>query len=200
MSRGSDHPNQPSSTSSFPPGGMARIPRRAWWVTISVSGPRESCSHMPPGTLMIVRTLPARVTPRRFAALPLSEAVNQISSPAGDHRIPSTDVQPVESFFSVPSGSITATAPWSSPLGFSWSANATRLPSGEILGWLIQLMLSNSTLPTGYSSRQWLFSGTKRTTAMFSPSAAQSASCTFSSTSRGVPPLRGTRASVPARA
>jgi len=27
---------------------------------------------------MIVRTLPARVTPRRFAALPLSEAVNQI--------------------------------------------------------------------------------------------------------------------------
>src|SRR5208282_3312851 len=32
---------------------------------------------------------------------------------------------------------------------------------------------------------------------MFSPSAAQSASCTLSSTSRGVPPLMGIRASVP---
>ena len=155
---------------------------------------------MPPGTLVIVRTLPARVTPRRFSALPLSEAVNQISSPAGDHRIPSTDDQPDESFFSFPSGSITATEPSSSPQVFSWSANATRLPSGEILGWLIQLMLSNNTLPIGYSSRQWLFSGTKRTTAMFSPSAAQSASWTLSRTSRGVPPLKGTLASVPTRA
>jgi len=43
---------------------------------------------------------------------------------------------------------------------FSWSAKATNFPSGEILGWLIQLMLSNNTLPTGYSKRQWLFSGT----------------------------------------
>ena len=58
---------------------------------------------MPPGTLMIDRTLPARVTPRRLAALPLSEAVNQISLPAGDHRIPCTDDQPDESFFSFPS-------------------------------------------------------------------------------------------------
>src|ERR1700730_16458255 len=126
-----------------------------------------SCSHMPPGTLAIVRSLPARVTPRRFSALPLLEAVNQISSPAGDHTIPSADDQPDESFLSWPSVSITATEPWSSPLGFSWSANATLFPSGEIFGWLIQLMLSNNTLPTGYSSRQWLVSGTKRTTAMF---------------------------------
>ncbi len=74
---------------------------------------------MPPGTFVIVRSLPPRVTARGFAALPLSLDVNQISSPAGDHRIPSTLVQPEESFFSLPSGPITATEPSSSPPGFS---------------------------------------------------------------------------------
>ncbi len=111
---------------------------------------------MPPGTLVIVRTLPERVTARGFTALPLLVDVNQISSPAGDQRIPSSEVQPEESFFSfsLPSAPITATEPSSSPPVFSWSAKATHLPSGEIFGWLIQLMLSNSTLPMGYSRRQ----------------------------------------------
>ncbi len=45
----------PVRRSSFPPGGMPRIPRRAWWVIISVIPLRTSCSHMPPGTLVIVR-------------------------------------------------------------------------------------------------------------------------------------------------
>src|ERR1700682_1831050 len=115
---------------------------------------RISCIHMPPGTLVIVRSLPARVTSRRLSELPLLEEVNQISSPAGDHKTPSSDDQPEESFFSFPSGPITASEPSSSPPGFSWSANATHFPSGEIFGWLIQLMLSTNTWPTGYSSRQ----------------------------------------------
>ena len=59
-------------------------------------------------------------------------------------------------------------------------------------------MLSIKTLPMGYSKRQWPFSGRYRTIAMLSPFGDQSASCTLSSTSRGVPPLSGTRASVPA--
>jgi hypothetical protein len=105
---------------------------------------------------VIVRSLPERPTARGFVALPPLVDVNQISSPAGDQRIPSSAVQPEESFFalSLPSEPITATEPSSSPPGFSWSANATHLPSGEIFGWLIQLMLSNSDLPMGYSKRQ----------------------------------------------
>src|SRR5450432_3150957 len=121
-----------------------------------------SSSHIPPGTLVIVRTLPDSVTAHGLLALlPLAE-VNHISSPAGDQRTPSSVSHPDESFFStpVPSEAITATEPSSSPPGFSWSANATHLPSGEIFGWLIQLMVSNNTLPIGYSKRQWLFAGT----------------------------------------
>src|ERR1700686_3489095 len=129
MSRMIDHPNHPKSRSSFAP-----------------------------GPLVIVRNFPDRATARGFSALPLALEVNQISSPAGDHRTPSRDSQPEESFLSLllsePSAAITATEPSSSPPGFSWSAKATHLPSGEILGWLIQLMLSNSTLPMGYSKRQ----------------------------------------------
>src|SRR5580692_2974176 len=114
-----------------------------------------SCSHMPPGTLVIVRSLPERVTARGFSALPVLVDVNQISSPDGDHRIPCSEVQPEESSLSLllsdPSVRITATEPSSSPPGFPWSAKAIHFPSGEIFGWLIQLMLSNKTLPTGYS-------------------------------------------------
>src|ERR1700694_3130003 len=117
---------------------------------------------MPPGTFVIVRSLPERLTARGLAALPLPLDETQISSPAGDQRIPSSEVQPEESFLSLslPSEPISATDPSSSPPGFSWSAKAINLPSGEIFGWLIQLMLSNNTLPMGYSKRQWLFSGT----------------------------------------
>src|ERR1700730_3731810 len=108
------------------------------------------------------RSLPDRVTARGFRALPLLLAVNQISSPAGDQRIPCMDSQPEESFcsFPLPSAGVTAPQPSSSPPGFSWSEKAIHLLSDEILGLLIQLMLSNSTLPMGYSSRQWLSSGT----------------------------------------
>src|ERR1035438_1427995 len=108
------------------------------------------------------RSLPERLTARGLSPLPLPVDVNQTSSPVGDHRIPSKDSHPEESFFSfcLPSAPITATEPSSSPPVFSWSANATHLPSGEIFGVLIQVMLSSSTLPMGYSRRQWLFSGT----------------------------------------
>ena len=70
-----------------------------------------SCSHMPPGTLVMSRTLPERVTPRRFSDAPVLVAVNQISSPEGDHAMPSMEIQPDESFFSLPSGPMTATEP-----------------------------------------------------------------------------------------
>src|SRR5580698_8730545 len=126
---------------------------------------RKSCSQTPPGTLVMERSLPESVTDMGFRALPLLLAVNQISSPAGDQRTPSIDSQPEESFFSfalpsaLPSAAMTATEPSSSPPGFSWSEKAIHFPSGEIFGSLIQLMLSNSTLPMGYSRRQWLFSG-----------------------------------------
>src|SRR6202167_5443070 len=111
---------------------------------------------MPPGTFVIVRSLPEKVTARGFEALPVLVDVNQISSPAGDQRIPCSDVQPEESFLSLslPSATITASQPSSSPPGFSWSAKAIHFPSGEIFGWLIQLMPSSTTLPIGYSKRQ----------------------------------------------
>src|SRR5271166_1572885 len=118
-----------------------------------------SSSHIPPGTLVMLRSLPERVTARGFAPMPLLVQVNQISSPSGDQRIPCSEVHPEESFlsFSLPSAPITASEPSSSPDMFSWSAKAIHLPSGEIFGWLIQLMLSMSTLPMGYSRCQWLF-------------------------------------------
>src|SRR5580700_2063360 len=98
-----------------------------------------SSSHIPPGTLVILRILPERVTACGFE-LPVVLHVNQISSPAGDQRIPCSELHPDESFFSGPrpSAAISASEPSSSPSGFSWSANATHLPSGEIFGWLIQ--------------------------------------------------------------
>src|SRR5579864_3080648 len=110
---------------------------------------------MPPGTLVMARSLPARVTALGLSALPLLLAVNQISSPAGDQRIPSSDTQPEASIFSLPlpSEAITAAEPSSSPPGFSWSAKATHLPSGEIFGWLIQLTPSSSTLPRSEERR-----------------------------------------------
>ena len=76
---------------------------------------------MPPGTLVIVRSLPESVTARGFEALPVLVDVNQISSPAGDQRIPWSEVQPEESFLSLsfPSAPITATEPSSSPPEFS---------------------------------------------------------------------------------
>src|ERR1035438_4223094 len=154
---------------------------------------------MPPGTFAIVLNFPARVTARKFWALPLLEAENQISAPVGDQATPSRALQPEESFLSWPSRSITATEPSSSPSGFSWSAKAISLPSGEIFGVLIQLIVSNKTFPTGYSRRQWKVSGTKRTTAIFWPSTAQSASWTLARTSLGEPPLSGTLARVPER-
>ena len=40
------------------------------------------------------RSFPASVTPRRFVALPLRVAVNQTSSPAGDHWTPSIETNP----------------------------------------------------------------------------------------------------------
>src|SRR5580658_5859420 len=155
MSRRIDHPNHPSSRSSFSPGALPRIPTICRCVTISSIPFRRSSSHIPPGTLVIVRSLPERVTARRFVAVPFLDAVNQTSSPARDQRTPSTEDHSDESFFSfpLPSELITATEPWSSCPGFSWSANATHLPSGEILGWLIQLTPSNRTLPMGYSRR-----------------------------------------------
>src|SRR5208283_135157 len=136
MSRSSDHPNHPSSRSSFPPGAIPRIPSRWWFATVSTVPLRRSSSHRPPGTFVIVRTLPESVTARGLLALPVLVDVNQISSPAGDQRIPCSDVQPEESFLSLslPSAPITASEPSSSPWGFSWSANAIHLPSGEILG------------------------------------------------------------------
>src|SRR5271166_3274685 len=111
---------------------------------------------MPPGTLVIVRSLPESVTARGFSALPVFVEVNQISLPAGDHTIPCIEVQPEESFlsFSLPSAPITASEPSSSPSGFSWSAKAIHLPLGDIVGWLIQSIPSSRTLPMGYSSRQ----------------------------------------------
>src|SRR5207249_4580448 len=145
-------------------GATPRIPILSWCVTINAVPFHRSSIHTPPGTLVMVRILPERVTARGFEAAPLPLDVNQISSPAGDQTIPSSVVQPEESFLSwllsLPSTRITATEPSSSPPGFSWSAKATHLPSGEIFGWLIQLMLSNNTFPMGYSKRQWLFSGT----------------------------------------
>src|SRR5208282_5500712 len=115
-----------------------------------------SSSHMPPGTLVMLRSLPESVTARGFAPMPDLVQVNQISSPSGDQRIPCSEVHPEESFlsFSLPSAPITAIEPSSSPDMFSWSAKAIHLPSGEILGWLIQLIPSSRTLPAGYSSRQ----------------------------------------------
>src|SRR5258708_39392108 len=113
---------------------------------------------MPPGTFVIVRSLPDRVTACGCSALPPALDVNQISFPSWDQKMPSSETQPEDSFLSwllsLPSARITATDPSSSPPGFSWSANATHLPSAEIFGWLIQLMLSNSVLPMGYSRCQ----------------------------------------------
>src|SRR5580704_15241723 len=97
-----------------------------------------SSSHMPPGTLVIVRSFPDRVTARGLEAAPVLVDVNQISSPPGDQRIPCNEVHPEESslslLLSVPSVRITATDPSSSPPGFPWSANAIHFPSGEIFG------------------------------------------------------------------
>src|ERR1039457_7475786 len=106
---------------------------------------------MPPGTLVIVRSLPERVTARGFEALPVLVDVNQISSPDGDQRIPSSEVQPEESFLSssLPSAPITATEPSSSPSGFSWSAKATHFPSGEIFGVTHPVDAVEEHLPDG---------------------------------------------------
>src|SRR5580658_3587532 len=71
MSRSSDHPNHPSSCSSLPPGSMPRIPSRSWLVTASTLALRRSSSHTPPGTFVIVRSLPERVTARGFEASPV---------------------------------------------------------------------------------------------------------------------------------
>src|ERR1700733_5830727 len=156
MPRRIDHPNHPSSRSCFSPGALPRIPTICRCVTINSIPFRRSSSHIPPGTFVIVRSLPERVTARRFAAAPLLAAVNQTSSPARDQRTPSTEDHPEESFFSfpLPSELITATDPWPSSPEFLWSEHATHLPSGEILAWLIQLTPSNRTLPMGYSRRQ----------------------------------------------
>src|SRR5438128_4495349 len=101
---------------------------------------------MPPGTLAMVRSLPLSETARRLFALPVLEALNQISSPFGDQTTPSTEDHPEESFFTCPCRSRTETEPRSSPIGFSWSPNAICLPSGDIFGWLIQLIPSSRTL------------------------------------------------------
>jgi hypothetical protein len=46
---------------------------------------------MPPGTLVMLRSLPERVTALGLEELPLLVEVNQISSPAGDQTIPSRE-------------------------------------------------------------------------------------------------------------
>ena len=50
---------------------------------MSVNPLRASCSHIPPGTLVIVRNLPPKVTPCRFSAPPLFEAVKAALEAAG---------------------------------------------------------------------------------------------------------------------
>src|SRR5207249_4094845 len=75
------------------------------------------------------------------------------------------------------------------------SRNATELPLGDRRGWLIQPVVSNSTVPTGNSRRER--PSTNRTTSSLLASADQSASLTFSSTDRGTAPSSGTRARVP---
>src|ERR1039458_2257812 len=94
MSRSPAHPSHPSSFSPFAPGAIPRIPTRVWCVMVNATPLRMSCSHMPPGTFVIVRSLPFNVTPCRTCALPLVVAVNQISSPAGDHSIPCCETHP----------------------------------------------------------------------------------------------------------
>ena len=110
---------------------------------------------MPPGTLAMLRTLPdqshsAQVVRAAGARCRKPDLVARWATTT----IPSIDTHPDDSFFSWPCVIDHSDRPSSSPPVFSWSANAISLPSGEIFGLLIQLMLSNKTLPTGYSSRQ----------------------------------------------
>src|SRR5882757_8330891 len=93
-----DHPSQPSSCSSFDPGGAPEILIRCCCETTSTTPSRTSSAHIPPGTLAMVRTLPTSVTPRRLSEAPESDAENQTSSLEGDQITPSMEVQPVESF------------------------------------------------------------------------------------------------------
>ena len=77
------------------------------------------------------------------------------------------------------------------------STNATSIAAGrDTRGWLTYPDgRSTSVRPIGNSSR--LRPSTLRTTARLAPSAAQSAACTASRTSRGPPPASVERASVP---
>ena len=93
-----------------------------------------------------------------------------------------------------PARSTTASSPVALPQS-GWSMNATRWPSGETRGWLIQPPDSHSSVPIGYSSR--LLPPSVRTTASSVPSGDQSAHSTPSARSRGVPPASATSASVP---
>ena len=145
-----------------------------------------SCTNAP-GAFQTCRVLPES----EVASMP-SRPLDQTSSPRGDQASPRIANGP--SSFTAPFASITFTLPLLSPRS-GWSMKATRPPSGETRRSLTHPGASYSTFPMGYSIR--LRFPTWRVTARLFPSGDQSASPTFSRISRGAPPARGTRASVP---
>ena len=141
----------------------------------------------PPGELQT-----GRLFPESEVAEMLPRPLDQTSSPRGDQASPAMANGPFNR--TLPLASTTFTLPLLSPRS-GWSMKATSFPSGETRTSLVQPGASYSTFPIGYSMR--LRFPTSRATARLFPSGDQSASSTFSRTSRGAPPASGTRASVP---
>src|SRR5258708_1654437 len=83
-----------------------------------------------PGTRSIVLTLPAGVTANNARLIPLSLAVNQTSSPLGDHASPTTSDQSGESTVAFLSLPVIITDPRESP-STGCSINATCFPLGD---------------------------------------------------------------------
>ena len=89
-----------------------------------------SCKVSVPGALSSSRSFPDKVTPRSERLNPVAVAVNQISSPEGDHAAPTALAQrSVKSVF-FPFRSTTLMVPPSSPRRL-WSINAIRSPFAE---------------------------------------------------------------------
>ena len=90
-----------------------------------------------PGTRASKRLCADRSTAKIARDRPSCVAVNQISSPCGDHARPSALMNVSVSFVTVPFRSMTLIVPPSS-CGMGWSRNAMRSPLGEIRGSPIQ--------------------------------------------------------------
>ena len=116
MSEGTVQSCQLRSRSLFSPGAKPIVPARIASREIRARPPvPASCRVSVPGALSNSRSLPDKLTPRNERLNPVAVAVNQTSSPEGDHAKPNALAQRCVKSDFLPLRSTTLTVPPSSP-------------------------------------------------------------------------------------